>query len=355
MNIDINNSTVIVAPLNWGLGHAARCVPVINQLLANNCKVIIATDGHALHFLKTAFPFLPHYQLPGYNIKYSQNKNFTASLLWQLLFVPNTIKKEHNAMAKIVAIEKPQYIISDNRYGVFHKDCTNIIITHQLSFKFEGIEKVFETLANSAVQHYINKFNECWIPDIENENRNFTGLLSSPSLKITKKYIGVLSSLSITDKQENTNTLYDFCIIITGPEKQRTLFENILLEKLIATTYTAIVVRSSYLPLLPKYKTKKIQYINFASSNEVAQCMQQSHFVVSRAGYTTIMDLCFVNKKCLLIPTPYQPEQEYIASRLKNFKVSLIQNQNEISFENIDKQMSGVDSIYNYYREIKKW
>jgi UDP-N-acetylglucosamine:LPS N-acetylglucosamine transferase len=83
--------------------------------------------------------------------------------------------------------------------------------------------------------------------------------------------------------------------------------------------------------------------------------MQQSHFVVSRAGYTTIMDLCFVNKKCLLIPTPYQPEQEYIASRLKNFKVSLIQNQNEISFENIEKQMSGVDSIYNYYREIKKW
>ncbi len=354
MNIDINNSTVLVAPLNWGLGHAARCVPVINKLLANNCTVIIASDGNALQFLKTAFPLLQYYELPGYNIQYPANKKMTTSLLWQFLLVPNTIKKEHNAITKIVAIEKPQYIISDNRYGVFHTDCTNIIITHQLSFKFEGIEKTFETLANSIVQHYVNKFNECWIPDFENEKQNFTGLLSSPKLKITKKYIGVLSSLYDASFDENTIPLYDFCIIITGPEKQRTLFENMILEKLISSTYTAIVVRSSVLPLLPKYKTKKIQYINFANSNEVAQCMQQSQFVVSRAGYTTIMDLCFVNKKCLLIPTPNQPEQEYLSSRLKNFNLALIQNQNEISFENIENKMSAVNSIYNYQQSIKK-
>ncbi|MBL0053114.1 MAG: hypothetical protein IPP29_17215 [Bacteroidetes bacterium] len=102
MNIDINNSTVIVAPLNWGLGHAARCVPVINKLLANNCTVIIASDGNALQFLKTAFPLLQYYELPGYNIQYPANKKMTTSLLWQFLLVPNTIKKSTMPLQKLL-------------------------------------------------------------------------------------------------------------------------------------------------------------------------------------------------------------------------------------------------------------
>ena len=73
---------ILVAPLNWGLGHATRCIPIIRALKAHNFEPVIASDGAALQLLKKEFPDLEHVELPSYNITYPKNgKRFKSKLI----------------------------------------------------------------------------------------------------------------------------------------------------------------------------------------------------------------------------------------------------------------------------------
>ena len=89
----IKNKKIIVAPLNWGLGHATRCIPIINGLLENGFEPIIASDGVALELLKKEFPKLISFELPSYNIKYAEKgKNFKWKMIyWILKFLPESL------------------------------------------------------------------------------------------------------------------------------------------------------------------------------------------------------------------------------------------------------------------------
>lgn len=353
MEINIHNSTVIVAPLHWGLGHASRCIPVINRLTEQNCRVILASDGLALTYLQSIFPTLTTCQLPSYNISYNKGRWNSFYLGLQLKGINKVIKNERAAIEKICKAENPQYIISDNRYGAYSHSCSNIIITHQLQFILKWPVNILAPLLSRRVRAMVNKFDECWVPDTGDSINNFSGIMAYGKLKAAKKYIGPLSSFSNLQFTEPTKPKYDFCIIITGPELQRSVFENLIVQKLNHTSYTAIVIRSTTTPLKVEIKNTGLKFVDIASPSLVGQSMIESRYVISRPGYTTIMDLAYINRKCVLVPTPGQPEQVYLSRRMKSLNLAVVFNQTEMMFDDLETQLQKTDTIHNYYKWLK--
>jgi len=189
----IPEKRVLVAPLNWGLGHATRCVPIINALLLAEKEVIIAAEGFALEFIKKEFPTLQTIDFKGINIKYSSSNSQVWTMIFQLPKIVFAIFKEHFKLKKIIQKYDIQAIISDNRFGLWNKKIKTIYITHQISVK---ISKRFEFLNKIAYLIHcqiIKKYSQCWVPDFEGEN-NLSGDLSHKyPLPKNAVFIGILS------------------------------------------------------------------------------------------------------------------------------------------------------------------
>jgi len=181
---------VLVAPLCWGIGHATRCIPLIEQLQEKGYQPIIASDGEALKLLLQIFPALSFIELPGYQISYAQNpKWFFLKLLNQLPKFFNTYRREHRVIKDLVKRDNIAAIISDNRFGVYHKDIPSIYITHQLRVK----AGFWTYLATKVHGYFFSKFTTSWIPDREN-TPNLSGDLShNISISKSRSYIGILS------------------------------------------------------------------------------------------------------------------------------------------------------------------
>ena len=184
---------ILVAPLDWGLGHASRCIPIIQYLLLKKFEVIIASSGEALALLKIEFPSLEFIELPSNDIYYSSSDNQVSAIALQLIKLNRNIKRENNLIQKIIREKKIDAIISDNRYGIYSDKIPSIIISHQLNILMPKGYTIFSTFINRTIKRLINKFDECWIPDNESETDNLSGKLSHARLDINKKFIGVSS------------------------------------------------------------------------------------------------------------------------------------------------------------------
>lgn len=314
---------VLVAPLDWGLGHATRCIPIIQELIRAGCTVFIAAEGKVKALLEAEFPQLRFLHLPGYNIRY-------ASTAWEVPFkivaqipgIIRTIKNEQRWLQKVVQHESIDAVISDNRFGLHPPKIHSVFITHQLRIK--APLKSIETILQKLNYHYINKFTECWIPDAEDEN-NLAGVLSHPAIKpkITLRYLGALSRFK---KNGCTNEAH-LLIILSGPEPQRTLLEKQLLGDL--KNYTAPVVLVRGLPEATDnlQTASNISVYNHLPAQQLEEVMCTATFIISRCGYSTVMDIAALQKRSILIPTPGQTEQEYLAAYLmkKNFALCVEQ------------------------------
>lgn len=304
--------TILIAPLDWGLGHATRCIPIIRGLINNGHKVIIASEGAQAILLKQEFPDIQYVDLRGYRVKYSKNAHFFAlKLIVQIPAIIKTIYHENQWLQQIVKDEKIDLVIADNRYGMYHKTIPCIFITHQLTIKapFRRVEYLLQKIN----YHFINRFTTCWVPDVE-EVPNIAGILSHPSKmpSIPVQYIHLLSRF----EQKISVQKYDLCILLSGPEPQRTLLEEKIVQSIGILNTSILLVRgkpeSSQLPTVPS----NITVVNHLSTYLLGEAIQQSEFVLSRSGYTTIMELLALKKKMILIPTPSQTEQEYLANNL---------------------------------------
>ncbi|NQX96844.1 MAG: glycosyltransferase [Flavobacteriales bacterium] len=312
---------ILICPLDWGLGHATRCVPLIENFLAEGHQVLIGADKNPLAFLQQEFPTLKTVIIPGYEVTYNE-KGSSLKLFYESIKFFNFIKEEHRFIDKIIEDNNIDLIVSDNRYGLYSDKIKSIIITHQLYVKAPLGEKI----AHQKIEKLISNFDECWIPDTE-ENSNLSGDLSHLKLfKYPHKFIGVLSRFSSFpgaifgfSKEQDRNLFqeyeFDIIAILSGPEPQRTVFEKLVLEQIEKNKLKAIVVRG--LPLENeelRIENKELQVFNHLSTKKLYQYIQKSKVVVCRAGYSSIMDLAALNKKAILIPTPGQTEQEYLAS-----------------------------------------
>lgn len=328
MDIKTAPKTILIAPLNWGLGHATRCIPIIRALQENNYIPIIASDGIALELLRKEFPNIQTLELPSYQIEYAKNgANFKWKLIKNGPKMIRAILEEKKIIQNWVEKYAIDGIISDNRLGVFSKKIPSVFITHQLNVMTGNT-----TWITSKIHQYIiKKYTECWIPDLSG-TPNLTGKLGhidNPNLKT--KYIGPLSRL----QKKLLPKKYDLLVILSGPEPQRGMLEKHLKKEIVKYNGNVIFIEGNIEKEQKTTTIRNVTYYNFMNSSELEQAFNESEMVLCRSGYTTIMDLAQLRKKAFFIPTPGQYEQEYLAKKLKKEGLVPYATQDNFKMKNI--------------------
>ncbi|OIQ21702.1 MAG: glycosyltransferase [Flavobacterium sp. MedPE-SWcel] len=325
-----NRKKILVAPLNWGLGHATRCIPVIEALENHGFEPVIASDGIALALLKKEFPDLTALELPPYQIEYAKNGAFfKLKLFMQIPNMVAAVRRENKLIQKLIKEHNISGIISDNRLGVFSKKMPSVFITHQLNV-LTGNTTWFTSKIH---QMFIRKYKECWVPDVQG-TPNLSGKLGhidDSSLKV--KYIGPLSRLH----RKQTPKKYDLMAILSGPEPQRTMLEERLSDELTNYKGKVIFIKGVVEPEQKTSVEGNITYYNFMNTSDLEQAFNESEEVLCRSGYTTIMDLAQLGKKAFFIPTPGQYEQEYLAHKLKKNGLVPYSKQNNFKVDDLEK------------------
>jgi uncharacterized protein (TIGR00661 family) len=308
--------SVLVAPLDWGLGHATRCIPIINELLRLKCKVFIVADGRTFLLLKREFPQAVFLRCKGYEIRYHRDKRgFALAMYLQMPKIVFTIFREHRWLRRIVKEHQIDAVISDNRFGMYEHNIPCVYITHQLFIKTGS--NLGERIAQKIHYFFIRKFRFCWVPDFR-EN-GLAGSLSHPKrIPDNAIYIGPLSRFK---KMQKVEKAFDLLVSISGPEPQRSIFEKIILNELKSFQGTSLLVRG--LPgekEIPNPPNLLVKIVNHLPQTEFNKAIAQSEMVICRSGYTSVMDMVKLQKKAILIPTPGQTEQEYLAKYLSEKK-----------------------------------
>lgn len=337
LNKDLHTKKILIAPLDWGLGHATRCIVLIQFLQQSGCAVTVAASGKVRKLLENEFAGITFLNLPGYEISYSKNKRYLAlKILLQIPKILKIIRFERNWLEETQRTYNFDAVISDNRYGLYTTTATSIFITHQLCIQtnIAWLDKLLQRYN----YRFINRYNECWIPDL-NGTLNIAGALSHPQKlpAVPAKYIGPLSRL----KKTNAATInYKWIVIISGPEPQRSIFENKIFEMAAGTSDKLVIVRG--LPGETEQKAAPLNctVFNHLNTNQMQEAIQQSEFVLSRCGYTTVMEVLSLQKKSVFIPTPGQTEQEYLARHLMLQNWSYTFNQQDDFAAHLEKAVS---------------
>lgn len=319
----ISGKTIFISPLDWGLGHASRCVPIILELKDKN-RIIIGVTQLNSSFFNHYFPDLEKVNMPSYTISYAKKIPLWLKLLLQWPKINYIIYKENKRLQNRISKHKIDLVISDSRFGVYHKKVRSILITHQLN-----LQAPFSFgIANRINRTFIHRFNEVWVPDYEDKRLRLSGQLSdSENIDITVKYIGPKSALA--GLTENTGAKKnDILILLSGPEPQRTVLESILIRKFSEFSGEIVLVRGSASEL--KNEVANMRIINYAYTNELRDLIVNSETVICRSGYSTLMDLHLLHKKkVILIPTPGQTEQEYLAAHWQQqFQATVVFQEN---------------------------
>ena len=311
---DSEKKRILVAVLNWGLGHATRAIPIIRELSRNH-SVLIASTERSLALLRQEFPSCETLDFPDYSVRYSRNgKCLIIYLLIQLPKILVLLFLEHLRTLKIVKKHSVEIIFSDNRYGVYSKRIPCFFMTHQLRFRLPESLRKFEIISVWFNQLMLRNFKTVFVPDFPGD-KNLSGQLGHPEVfsKSEKiRYIGPLSGL-VPEKVRQT---IDALILISGPEPQRTSLEKLILKQIEDIPGHCVVVLGK--PEMKQTVTslRSHEIISHLDRNTLSKYMSRADVIVSRAGYSTIMEVISFKKPALFIPTPGQTEQEYLAERL---------------------------------------
>lgn len=324
-----NRKKILVAPLNWGLGHATRCIPIIKALLDNEFEPIIAGDGAALAFLQKEFPQLKYYSLPSYRIEYSKRNTQKYLLLLNTPHVIRALLKEKKEVEKIHKKEGLSGIISDNRFGVRNSKIPSIYITHQLNV-LSGNTTFFTTLLHQKI---ISRFDECWVPDFIGQPKLSGDLSTHNNNNLKIRYIGAISRF----KKKPSRKKYDLLILLSGPEPQRTILEDKLLLELNSFDQKVLFIRGILSEHKKEIFSNKVTVVNYMLTEDLEKALNDSELVLARSGYSTILDLAKLGKSAFFIPTPGQYEQEYLSNRMKELQIAPFENQDAFRLEMLER------------------
>jgi uncharacterized protein (TIGR00661 family) len=293
-----NRPRILVAPLDWGLGHATRCIPIINTLLQKNVEVVIGADNRVLQLLRKEFV---------------ENGNLGRAIIKQLPAIFRGFRTEKGLLRQIIKEKRIDAVISDSRYGLYSSSIPSIFLTHQIVILLPSTFRWAQPCVSFMNRKFIRRFSECWIPDVHGE-QNLSGALShNVALPKNTFYIGPLSRLT---KHTETKNEFDILAVISGPEPQRTIFEELIVEQLKIKPYRSFIVRG-----IPERNTRiklseNVVAASSVTTKELAKLIASSSILISRPGYSTVMDLSFTGSNAIFVPTPQQTEQEYLAIRL---------------------------------------
>ncbi len=337
---DVTSKKILIAPLDWGLGHTTRCISIVRFLLDNACTIIVACNSVQKLLLQQEFNNIEFLELKGYNIDYGKNpKTFPLKLISQLPKIGWSIFYEYIWLQKTIDKYKVNVVISDNRYGLFTSKVPSVFITHQLTIKapFKWLERLLQLIN----YFYINRFSQCWVPDYEGTN-NIAGVLSHPQNlpKIPVHYIGPLARFL---KDETIKPRYKYCIILSGPEPQRTFLEEIILKQLSISSEKCLFIRGKLEANNILSPSLNITIKNHLAGLQLQEAILSSEIIITRSGYTSVMELLALQKKSILIPTPGQTEQEYLGKQLMQQRWAYCINQNEFDLEKALAEASKFD------------
>jgi UDP-N-acetylglucosamine transferase subunit ALG13 len=314
-----NSKRILVCPLDWGLGHASRCIPLIRQWLGQGHKIFIAAAGPSGDLLREEFPDISFINFPGYEISYPPHGLMALHLFVRLPKLFYRIKREHHALQAIIREHHIDIVVSDNRFGLHSGQAHCIYITHQVMIKCPDGLKFMEPLLYRLHRRFINKYDECWIPDTAGEGNISADLSHKYPIPPNAKFIGWLSRFGgaemLTGNYEK-KTRFDIVAVISGPEPQRSIFEEKLISALGNSGYTACLLRGTpgreYNSALPAH----IKITDHAPVQKMQEMLDNAGYIICRPGYSSLMDLRILNKNAILVPTPGQTEQEYLATNL---------------------------------------
>ena len=296
---------ILYGVLNWGLGHASRSAVIIKELERKGFQPVIASDGLALEYLRREFPRLESRELPPYGVSYSKSNNQWPSLIASLPKIAVAAKKEKQLVEYWAEEDGFSGVISDNRLGFFHSETPSVYLSHQL----RPLAGMFTSVAKRAHAKFYKHYQQIWVPDTP---------LSTLSGKLSKikhpglRYIGPISTLKQTDHKRGDKIL----VVLSGPEPQRTILETQIFEQAESYKDELVVVRGTHTSCDSRYQ-KEFKVFDLLGSEDLSRLIAESKLVVSRSGYSSIMDYYHLGKQALLIPTPGQTEQEYLAKSLK--------------------------------------
>ncbi|MCW3077789.1 MAG: hypothetical protein JWO32_2398 [Bacteroidetes bacterium] len=300
----ISGKIIFISPIDWGMGHATRCVPIIAQLKKNN-RIVIGTTSSTEKIFNDEFPELQKIDVPAYNIRYSSVFPLWLKLIIDWPRISLVKKKEKACLERIISSHNIDLVISDNRFGLYSKKIHSVFITHQLFLK----TPFANSIAQKLNKKYILNFDEVWVPDFESAEINLSGELShGTSYHKNVTYLGPQSRLN---KAFQISYAFDYLILLSGPEPQQSILRNVLIKKTQGYPHLKFALVSS-----GKKQTVPKNIMQFISpgASQLSELISGSKKIICRSGYSSLMDLHALNKKeIILIPTPGQTEQEYLA------------------------------------------
>jgi uncharacterized protein (TIGR00661 family) len=352
---------VLYGVCSWGLGHATRSLPIMRKLIAEGNELTIVSHGRSLELLKMELGESAKYvDCEDYPLPYTEkSKVFLLRFCW---FAPRLIKSmiaEHKKIVKYVDSNKFDIIISDNRYGVFHRNVPSFFITHQLRVIAPARIKLIENSWEKFNYYFQNYFQNIMVPDYE-ENGISGDLSHNLNLLNSKKvvYFGIMSDFKKASVSEDV----DFLFSISGPEPQRQVMEDLIIDQLNNINGKIVL---SLGRKLDDNGEKKMDSLNsniklypFLPGQERELLMNKSKIIVSRSGYSTLMDVYALDKKALFVPTPQQTEQQYLAKYHEEMGNFLYVNQEEINLQKDlekAKRYRGPDKHFRLDKNIEKF
>lgn len=330
----LHSKRVLICPLNWGLGHATRCIPVAHEFQRQGYTVDFASDGGPLELLRLEFPEARLHKLPGYGITYPTN-NILINVGRKMMSFFGAIREEHKTINEIVKSGSYDIVVSDNRFGCYTEKTFNIFMTHQVNILTPL--GVLDPAVNAFNHHYIRKYDTCWIPDFA-APPGLSGKLGHSHTLPHCRYIGPVSRF----QRENRPVKYHLTAVLSGPEPQRSLLERKLREQLPRFSFPTALVSGIVSGDQSFTNDRFMDHYSYMTSKELNNLLLESRIIICRGGYTTVMDLVALGKKAICVPTPGQSEQEYLTQMYEESGYFLRQEQDDLDL------VKAMDRIQDY-------
>ena len=408
---------VLVAPLDWGLGHATRCVPVVREFLRAGAEVELAVVKANANFFREVFPELRQRLAPSYNIVYPKHGyNMALWLLKNSVHLNAVMRYEHHFAEEMVKRHGYDVLFSDNRFAFYSKNALSIYMTHQRRIAFPRAFAAFERIGVMWHANIMRKFDEVWVPDLE-IYPGYAGSLSHSGATPGEKpmrYVGTLSRFSemgndgnalgnapapvdlerevdlmsvsefmahsanvewdaAPEKRTSGNhsfemrANYKVVAVVSGVEPARTQFEQQLREALQQIPGQHMMILGKPSAEQKTWTEGNIEFHTHLATNNFAEAVKRADFVVSRGGYSTVMDMAELGAKCIFVPTPGQFEQIVLAHDLSKAGYAVEIPADELSAETlasafeksvkmpkVEKQNLLHDAVENVVRRFKE-
>ena len=315
---------ILIAPLNWGLGHAARCVPLVNRFLAQGDEVVLGGDGESLILLQKHFPTLQAIRFADLSLSYSAGKSQVGAMLRALPKIVRAAFTDHLLLEDLLEREPFDLVVSDNRFGLFSRKTRCVYITHQLHIclprRYRCLEPLAARLHGWIGRHYA----EVWVPDYKEPEGSLSGVLGHPEKHHYGeiRYIGPLSRFEEMKEPIKPSTIgyFDVVAVLSGLEPQRSILEEEIVDRYIGREERVGIVEGKPSKPMLQVTKENVTIVPYMDDSQLMIVLQQAQQIIARAGYSTIMDWATLGLlgKAELIATTGQPEQEYLQEWIQN-------------------------------------